>query len=305
VRRELEGAARDAAARLRLQLQARLGFALWVGPSQAPTGPYEAGVYLRGRAAPGAIVALFPGAVYNSEMLHKAVDCGHLANPDMPRTLVPRFDESVIDCFAELAGSGAGGGAGGSEEPPRPRDNAFALAHHVRHPPPLVAPNVMRLQVDFVDEAAADEGAGGGGGGAGGGAGRLMPFPLHLRPYIPNAWGSDIAAGQALYGMLEQHVVAKGAVLVALRPLRDEELFVDQTLNAFARQARLVPPWAEAQWAARRDLRRLSGTLPEASAALLRGEARAAEIRDAREAAAGAPRAVGGGAGAAEGGRLR
>jgi hypothetical protein len=135
-----------------------------------------------------------------------------------------------------------------------------------------------------------------------------MPFPPHLRPYIPNTWGSDIAAGQALYGMLEQHVVAKGSVLVALRPLRDEELFVDHTLNAFARQAQLVPAWAMGQWAARRDLRRLSGTLPPASAELLRAEARAAEIRDAREAAAAAGRGAlgaGDGDGADAAGRLR
>ncbi len=36
-------------------------------------------------------------AVYNSEMQQKAVDAGHLGNPVVPRTLIPRLDGSYID----------------------------------------------------------------------------------------------------------------------------------------------------------------------------------------------------------------
>jgi len=109
------------------------------------------------------------------------------------------------------------------------------------------------------------------------------------------------SGGQAFFGMLEQHVLAKGSALVALRPLADEELFVDHTLNPFARRGRSLPPWAERQWAERRDLRRLSGTLPPQAAAALRAEEAAARVRDegAARAELGAARA------AAEAARLR
>lgn len=176
-----------AEARLRDVLQRRHGFSLWVGPSQSAAAgmkgdgkdAVEAGVYVKGKAAPGAVIALYPGAVYNGEMLQKALDCGHLGNPAVPRVLVPRHDDAVID----VHGAGA------------PKTNPYALAHVVKHPPPGVAPNVMRLQYDFMEST---DGATG-----------IMPFPLHLRDYIPNAWGSDVSMGQQLYGMLEQAIWVK------------------------------------------------------------------------------------------------
>jgi hypothetical protein len=174
-----------------------------------------AGVYLKGRVAPGAVDALVPGAVFNGEMLRKPVDAGHLANPAARgfRRLIPRLDEAVIDVHGCPAQAAA---------------NPYALGHLARHPPPGVVPNVMRLQVDFVGDAAA------------GGDG-LMPFPPHLRDYIPNTWGADVNVGQQLYGALEQGIWAKGMALVALRPLWDEELFVDWALNPYA--GRPHPRW--------------------------------------------------------------
>jgi hypothetical protein len=232
VRAALAEAGAAAEAEARRQLQARLGFALWLGPSQAPTGPHEAGVYLRGRAAPGAVVALFPGAVFSEEMLRKGVDAGHLGDPRVPRALVPRLDGAVLDVFAPCGGA-----------------NPFARAHHARHPPLGVAPNVMRLQVDFLRAE----------GGAGATGSPLLPLPAHLRGYIPNAWGTEVSVGQSLYGALEEHVFMKGSVLIATRPLWDEELFVDHTLNPFAASAGLVPPWARALWERNREARRLAG----------------------------------------------
>jgi len=223
-----------AEAETRRQLQARLGFALWLGPSQAATGPHGAGVYLRGRAAPGAVVALFPGAVFSEEMLRKGVDAGHLGDPRVPRALVPRLDGAVLDVFAPCAAAAG---------------NPFAQAHHVRHPPQGVAPNVMRLQVDFLRDD----------GGAGATGSPLLPLPAHLRGYVPNAWGTEVSVGQSLYGALEEHMFMKGVALIATRPLWDEELFVDHTLNPFAAAAALVPPWAAQQWERNREARRLAG----------------------------------------------
>jgi hypothetical protein len=185
----------------REQLRRRHGFALWVGPSQAATPEHKAGIYVKGRVPPGTVIGLYPGAVYNGEMLQKAMDAGHLANPAVRRALVPRFDESVIDVHAAEA----------------PRFNPYALAHHARHPPRGVAPNVLRIQYDFLGES--DQ------------ATSIMPFPPHLRDYIPNTWGSEVTTGQQIYGALEWNIWAKGSVLVALRTLWDEEAFVDHALS--------------------------------------------------------------------------
>ena len=206
----------SAAARTKDALTARHGFSLWIGPSQAPTSEdgVTAGVYLKGQCPPGSVVGLVPGAVFNGEMMRKPRDAGHLANPASSfRRLIPRLDEALIDVY-------------GARE--HAASNPYALGHLVRHPPPGVVPNVMRLQVDFI----ADTAAGGDG---------LMPFPPHLRDYIPNSWGSDVGMGQQLYGALEQGIWAKGMALIALRPLWNEELFVDWSLNPYSQKQ--LPAW--------------------------------------------------------------
>ena len=60
----------------------------------------------------------------------KAGDAGHLGNPAIPRVFIPRFDEAILDVHAAEA----------------PKTNPYALAVHIRHPPPGIMPNVMRLQ---------------------------------------------------------------------------------------------------------------------------------------------------------------
>jgi len=251
VREAAAEAAADAAAAARRALAARVGFALWRGPSQAPVAGAPAGLWLKGRAAPGALVALYAGAVYSAEMLQRADDAGHLGNPRVARPLVPRFDEAVIDAGARVAGG---------------ERNPFALAAHARHPPAGVAPNVMRIQWDAVDGG---EGGGARAGGGGGGDG-LLPFPAHLRDYVPTAWGARVGVGAGLYSALEQNIWAKGSALIALRDVWDEELFVDQTLNPFADAAGWVPEWARADWDARADMRRLAGRVTHETARAVR-----------------------------------
>lgn len=52
--------------------QARLGFALHVAPSGVDHPEAGAGLWLRGRALPGAVVALYPGIVYSRPHLRCA-----------------------------------------------------------------------------------------------------------------------------------------------------------------------------------------------------------------------------------------
>jgi hypothetical protein len=65
----------------------------------------------------------------------QAVDCGHLANPNVERLLVRRYDDAVIDVY----------GAG-----PR-TSNPYAVAQFVRPPPAGISPNCVRIQYDFVN----------------------------------------------------------------------------------------------------------------------------------------------------------
>lgn len=73
----------------------------------------------------------------------------------------------------------------------------------------------------------------------------MLPFPAHLRGYIPNVWGADVSAGQELYAMLEQNIWVKGMVAIALRPLWDEELFLAPHAANPADGAPLLPPDAQ------------------------------------------------------------
>jgi hypothetical protein len=59
----------------------------------------------------------------------------------------------------------------------------------------------------------------------------IQPFPPHLRPYIPNAWGAKLSGGQALHGAMESGIIAKSIVLVTTRQVFQEEIFVDYRLD--------------------------------------------------------------------------
>lgn len=183
-------------------LTQRHGFSLWLGPSQSASPSHPTGVYLRGHVPPGTVTALYPGAVFNPEMRQKAIDCGHLANPNVPRLLVKRFDDAVIDVFGATSES----------------ENCYAVAQYIRPPPPTISPNCMRIQYDFVDGDANNVGC--------------LPFPEHLRPLVPNQWGSLVSAGQELFGLVEQSIYMKGCVVLTTRGVLDEELFVEANEGA-------------------------------------------------------------------------
>ena len=57
-----------------------------------------------------------------------------------------------------------------------------------------------------------------------------LTFPPELRDYIPNDWGADVSLSQAAYQTLEDHIYAKGVVLITVRDVRNEELFTNHRL---------------------------------------------------------------------------
>lgn len=214
----------DADIRLRHTLAARVGFSLWLGPSQVPTATHKAGVYLKGHVPAGTVVALFPGAAYNADMRLRAVDSGNLRNPRLPRRLLRRYDDCDLHVDSPEAAAVAS-------------RNPYAIAQHIRVPPPAsgLTPNVMRLQYDFTAPPGGDSPASAAvalfarrdrANAADAGVDSVLPFPAHLRQYVPNVWGADVSAGQSLFGMLEQAIWCKGIVAIALRPLWDEELLM-------------------------------------------------------------------------------
>lgn len=198
----------DAEIRFRHMLTKRVGFSLWLGPSQVPTSRYKAGVYLKGHVPAGTVVALYPGAAWNPEMRLRASDGGCLRDPRLPRRLIKRYDDCDVDID-------------NSEALALAQRNPYALGQHIRFAPPSLSPNVMRIQYDFTapplgDDADADASFAALGARAARAAravdtGRInadadgvMPFPPHLRDYIPNVWGADISVGQAMYSSIEQ-----------------------------------------------------------------------------------------------------
>lgn len=195
--------------RIRAALAERLGFCTWVGPSQTPAEltPDDAcipgaGLFLQGHARAGSVVAIIPGAVYNSEMRQRAADFGHVGNPAVTRMWVPRYDDALIDVW----------GAASEHE------NPYAMGQLAKPPPPGAAPNVMRVPWDVVDPAHNAHDA--------------LAFPLHLRPYVPNEWGAPVNLGQTMHSSaFDAHIWMKSVVLVATRDVLDEELFVQYQFN--------------------------------------------------------------------------
>jgi hypothetical protein len=127
-----------------------------------------------------------------------------------------------------------------------------------------------------------------------------LPFPKHLRSYIPNQWGSMTTGGQAVHGALEDSIYMKvreraiiacatwekwrlgpgaphlwphrqaacftwfdmqGMVLIATREVLDEELFVDHRLNPY----QALPSWYTPQDVLRdqRTWMQIAGRRPE------------------------------------------
>jgi len=83
----------------------------------------------------------------------------------------------------------------------------------------------MRMQVDYFDGDLLQA--------------ETLALPRHLRPYLPNEWGSKVSGTQVAAADYDHAVWMKGVVLLSLRELRDEELFVDHRLNP----GRELPAW--------------------------------------------------------------
>ncbi|KAG6609458.1 ABC transporter A family member 1 [Phytophthora cinnamomi] len=111
--------------------QKLFGFTLNVEKSGVPDA--GEGVKVRGSAAIGSLVALYPGIVYLPEHYKKKHYLGELSNNPYARA---RFDSVIIDAKNESS---------------KPR-NPLVVAHKINHPPDGTPPNVLGFAFEFPPE---------------------------------------------------------------------------------------------------------------------------------------------------------
>jgi len=178
-----------------------LGFAPQCRASSASADAGD-GVFVRGAAAAGSVVALYPGDVYAPEQLDdKTVEQLFAGGNDF---VIGRYDRTFID--------GASVGAA---------PNPLGVGHLINHPPPGTEPNVVQFAFDFSsDDAKAGRGA-------------PPPLPAHLRYLIPNQFATSTNSIKHLLVERARRpaVLVPSLVLVTTRAVQDEELFLNYRLN--------------------------------------------------------------------------
>lgn len=181
-------------------------------PSRAAGGG-EYGLYVRGGCRAGALVALYPGVVYEVSdlpMMH-----GHLLHGNF--YVVTRRDGVLVDgrqappssSVFEMAA--ARERASGREPPAPPSGNPWACGHFANHPPAGAADNARLLPLDLTAEDLESIG----------------------RRWVPNVNFRPPAAGDPL--------ALRTVALVALKPIaHGEEVLLDYRLSSAPEQR---PPW--------------------------------------------------------------
>ncbi|XP_027914604.1 uncharacterized protein LOC114174061 [Vigna unguiculata] len=239
-------------------LKNQLGYTVNVKPSQIPHKDAGQGLFLDGTVDVGAVVAFYPGIVY-SPAYYRYIP-GYPKVDALNPYLITRYDGNVINAqpwgcggdnrelwngwktgeikpdvkkgepergserFWKLLSKPLEGYKGDNTEVIE-RRNPLALAHFANHPPKGVQPNVMICPYDF---------------------------PLtesNMRVYVPNLLFGNAEVNMRRFGSFwfkggskisGSHVpILKTLVLVATRPLQDEELLLNYRLSNRKRR----PEW--------------------------------------------------------------
>eukprot|EP00743_Colponemidia_sp_Colp-15_P006077 GILK01006531.1.p1 GENE.GILK01006531.1~~GILK01006531.1.p1 ORF type:complete len:403 (+),score=49.26 GILK01006531.1:102-1211(+) len=206
------------------EVQKKMGFSLKVKPSTIKHPEAGEGLFLEGFAIPGAVLSLFPGAVYatnhlkeNKSLLDQLNRSQHTisrrsggainANTPVP---FPFDGASILDPYTRSLNNPQRHFVHGSLV------NPFAFGHKVNHPPKGTTPNVMRLDFNFPST-----------------------FPKALQPFIPN---SDYLPFTKKLFSLRPAVLVRSSVLIATRPIyQGEELMLGYRYNAS--QPETHPSW--------------------------------------------------------------
>lgn len=179
------------------------GSSIRVKPSSIVHPDAGMGAWIQGSANVGQIIALFPGVVY-SQNHHRKIP----GYPSLGKTgdfLMARFDGNIIDARAwmeyknlDVLENERSQLLCGLE-----RNNPLAVGHMINHPPTDGSPNVIPAAFDLT----IDEG-------------------MDKRKMLPVVQYTDETVEER-----HQVVSISGIAFVALRQMKDEEVFVDYRLN--------------------------------------------------------------------------
>jgi hypothetical protein len=196
------------------------GFTLQTRKSRIEHEESGYGLFVDGVVCPGTVVALYPGSVYFARQLTEEITRDN-------DYMISRYDGAVVDGrdwgerAVELVQRSralrlAGGADADYTDQLKRFKNPFALGNHINHPPPGEEPNVMACAFDFT---ASDE--------------NPRTLPEELQPFIPNNTPID----SLLYR--QSGLLQRAVVLIATRPLKDEELLLNYRYNP----AHPYPDW--------------------------------------------------------------
>lgn len=216
-------------------MQERVGWSLSVSPSDIPGA--GRGLFVNGAADTGAVVAIMGGMVVMPQALLENPPLLNFLHPDVDAWMYSRFDGIIIDGrwttpspmsekeFEYRAEFWRNLHDDSVQVFPYAAPNPLGVGGLTNHPPPDTPPNVMAINFDFPAE---DFNSCAG------------VFPNHLDKFIPNCYmevtsvdGADV---HAIPG-----VRMPSALLIALRPLENEELYVDYRFNPIMER----PAWYE------------------------------------------------------------
>lgn len=198
------------------------------------------GLFVDGTVHPGTVVALYPGMSYLPSQLRVAMrstpseeersetkDVHSTNEPNLSDYAIARYDGVVIDGAAEISIDldDILSTTSFNEEQPLSLHHPFANAHLVNHPPPDVSANVLQfiLDIDFAS--------------LGFPLAALMPVRSSNVQVGRMESFENSASRQCVQGV--EHFVSSATwdrtlrtvALVALRPLRDEEIFMNYRFN--------------------------------------------------------------------------
>mmetsp|Transcript_12985 Transcript_12985/g.31810 ORF Transcript_12985/g.31810 Transcript_12985/m.31810 type:complete len:319 (+) Transcript_12985:138-1094(+) len=175
------------------------------------------GVFVKGKAIRGSVIALYPGLVaipeHGPEIYLDIVNRGTSKEEESNPYAIVRMDNTLIDANVDLSSIDHNNedtwpnyynpDTRRNQRKLATSPNPYAIAHCVNHPSAEIGQaNVQQLMYDFTEE-----------------------FPNHLRPYIPNRL---ISANFVGFG---HDALASTMVYIAVRDIEDEEIFVDYRLN--------------------------------------------------------------------------
>lgn len=244
-------------------LKEQLGYSLTIQSSQIPHKDAGRGLFLKGEADIGSVIAVYPGVIYSPAYYRYILGYPRIdaQNP----YLITRYDGILINAQPWGTGSdtrelwdgtsspemipvangntetgsdrlwkvlskpleGKSGGGGARDGEVLERRNPLAFAHFANHPAKRILPNVMVCPYDF---------------------------PLSekdLRPYIPNiVFGDEGTVKMKRFGNFwfksggsaeggQDSPVLRTLVLVATRAINDEEIFLNYRLSNSKRR----PEW--------------------------------------------------------------